>query len=160
MCIWDMHARACMHRFYDEGCIGGTSVAVSPDNQYLACGSSSGVINVYDLANVMGQAPAPVKMLSHLCTSVSALAFNSSSEILATASNQIENALKLVSSLCSYRFLSVSNITFIFTELENFQLLFFYNTHHPTISQDLEYLVNITRKFVDIFKSLKALTGA
>lgn len=94
--IWDMHARACLHRFYDEGCIGGTSIAVSPDNQYLACGSSSGVINVYDLAAVMGQSPVPVKMLSHLRTSVSALTFNSSSEILAAASDQMENAIKLV----------------------------------------------------------------
>lgn len=98
MTIWDMHARVCLHRFYDEGCIGGTSIAVSPDNQYLACGSSSGVTNVYDLATVMGQSPVPLKMLSHLCTSVSALTFNSSSEILATASDQMENAIKLVSS--------------------------------------------------------------
>lgn len=98
MCIWDMNARTCMNRFYDDGCIGGTSIAVSPNNQYLACGSSSGVINIYDVATVMGQAPRPVKMLSRLCTSVSTLTFNSSSEILATASDQMENAIKLVSS--------------------------------------------------------------
>ena len=99
MCIWDMHARACIHRFYDDGCTGGTSIAVSPSNQYLACGSSSGVVNVYDLADVMGHSPTPIKMLSRLRTTASVLAFNSSSEILATVSDQIENAIKLVSSV-------------------------------------------------------------
>lgn len=94
-----MHARACLHRFYDDGCIGGTSIAVSPNSQYLACGSSSGVINVYDVATVMDKAPVPVKMLSRLSTSVSTLTFNSSSEILASASDQMENAIKLVSSV-------------------------------------------------------------
>ncbi|KAK8387960.1 hypothetical protein O3P69_020101 [Scylla paramamosain] len=93
--IWDMHARACIHRFYDDGCIGGTSIAVSPNNLYLACGSSSGVVTVYDLANVMSRSPSPVKMLTRLRTTVSALAFNSSSEILAAASDQVENAIKL-----------------------------------------------------------------
>lgn len=106
MCIWDMHARACIHRFYDDGCIGGTSIAVSPSNQYLACGSSSGVVNMYDLADVVHHSPTPVKMLSRLRTTVSALAFNSSSEILVTASDQMENAIKLVSSpVCDQRFL-------------------------------------------------------
>lgn len=94
--IWDMHARACIHRFYDNGCIHGTSIAVSPNNQYLACGSSSGVVNVYDLADVMSQSPDPVKMLPRLRSTASALAFNSSSEILATASDVVKDAIKLV----------------------------------------------------------------
>ncbi|MPC38383.1 U3 small nucleolar RNA-associated protein 18 [Portunus trituberculatus] len=99
--IWDMHARACIHRYYDDGCIGGTSIAVSPNNQYLACGSSSGVVSVYDLANVMSSSPSPVKVLTRLRSSVSTLAFNSSSEILATVSNQVENAIKLIMSIIS-----------------------------------------------------------
>lgn len=97
MYIWDMHARACIQRFYDNGCIRGTSIAVSPNNQYLACGSSSGVVNVYDLADVMSQSPDPVKMLPRLRSTASALAFNSSSEILATASDVVKDAIKLVS---------------------------------------------------------------
>lgn len=93
--VWDMNARACIHHFYDDGSIGGTSIAVSPSNQYLACGSSSGVVNVYDVSDVMQRSPTPVKMLTRLRTSVSALAFNSSSEILVTASDRLENAIKL-----------------------------------------------------------------
>ncbi|KAG0727406.1 U3 small nucleolar RNA-associated protein 18 [Chionoecetes opilio] len=95
VCVWDMNARTCIHRFYDDGCIGGTSIAVSPNNQYLACGSSSGVVNVYDLASATSPSPAPVKVMTRLRTSVSALLFNSSSEILASASDLVQNAIKL-----------------------------------------------------------------
>ena len=37
--VWDMNRRQCIHRFIDEGCIQGTSLAVSNNSQYLACGS-------------------------------------------------------------------------------------------------------------------------
>lgn len=36
--IWDLDRRDCIHRFYDEGCTKGTSIALSPNGQYLACG--------------------------------------------------------------------------------------------------------------------------
>ncbi|XP_053631136.1 U3 small nucleolar RNA-associated protein 18 homolog isoform X2 [Cherax quadricarinatus] len=94
--IWDMNSLACVHRFIDDGCIDGTSIAVSPGNQYLACGSSSGVVNVYDMASVSNKTPCPVKILDKLVTPVSALTFNSSTEILAMASEYLDNAVKLV----------------------------------------------------------------
>uniref|UniRef100_K1QNM8 Putative glutamyl-tRNA(Gln) amidotransferase subunit B, mitochondrial n=1 Tax=Magallana gigas TaxID=29159 RepID=K1QNM8_MAGGI len=39
--IWDLDRRDCIHRFYDEGCTKGTSIALSPNGQYLACGHNS-----------------------------------------------------------------------------------------------------------------------
>ena len=33
-----MNGRVCVHKFLDDGCIAGTSVAISPTQQYLACG--------------------------------------------------------------------------------------------------------------------------
>lgn len=36
--VWDLDRRDCIHRFYDEGCTKGTSIALSPNGQYLACG--------------------------------------------------------------------------------------------------------------------------
>lgn len=36
--VWDMNRRQCIHRFVDEGCIQGTSLAVSTNSQYLAVG--------------------------------------------------------------------------------------------------------------------------
>ena len=43
-----MNGRVCVHKFLDDGCIAGTSVAISPTQQYLACGSSSGIVNLYN----------------------------------------------------------------------------------------------------------------
>ncbi len=39
--VWDMTERRCEHKFSvaDEGCIGGTAIAVSDNSQYIACGS-------------------------------------------------------------------------------------------------------------------------
>lgn len=36
--VWDMKARACVHKFADEGCINGSALTVSPDSQLLATG--------------------------------------------------------------------------------------------------------------------------
>lgn len=36
--VWDMNTRRCVHKFRDEGCLKSTSLAVSKDGQYLACG--------------------------------------------------------------------------------------------------------------------------
>lgn len=96
VCIWDMTSRMCIHRFVDEGCIAGDAIAMSPNNQYLACGSRSGIVNIYDSSAISSREPAPVKVLSNLTTSVTALSFNASSEILALASNRKPNAVKLV----------------------------------------------------------------
>lgn len=60
--VWDMNARACVHKFVDDGCIRGTALAVSPTQQYLACGSSSGVVNIYNTSNLENNSlPKPDK---------------------------------------------------------------------------------------------------
>lgn len=50
--IWDMNTRMCVHKFVDDGCIVGTSISVSPTQQFLACGSSSGVVNLYNTSKL------------------------------------------------------------------------------------------------------------
>ncbi|XP_046996127.1 U3 small nucleolar RNA-associated protein 18 homolog isoform X1 [Schistocerca americana] len=95
--VWDMGSRTCLHRFVDDGCIVGSSLALSPNGQYLACGSRSGVVNIYESASLtLSSAPRPAKILLNLTTAVTSLQFNSSSEILAMASDDKKNALKLV----------------------------------------------------------------
>eukprot|EP00879_Flechtneria_rotunda_P019216 GHRR01020177.1.p1 GENE.GHRR01020177.1~~GHRR01020177.1.p1 ORF type:complete len:484 (+),score=161.27 GHRR01020177.1:607-2058(+) len=44
---WDLRSQRCLHQQRDEGAIGCSSLAVSPDGSYLATGSPSGVVNVY-----------------------------------------------------------------------------------------------------------------
>ncbi len=60
--VWDMNAKVCVHKFVDDGCIKGTSIAISPTQQYLACGSSSGVVNLYNTSQLENNSlPKPDK---------------------------------------------------------------------------------------------------
>ena len=36
--VWDLANRRCIHKYVDEGCISGTTIAVSPNSEYIACG--------------------------------------------------------------------------------------------------------------------------
>jgi len=91
---WDMNSRKCIKKFMDDGCLQGTSLALSGDDQYLAAGSSSGVVNLYKLPCDVN--PKPEKTILNLVTSVSKLSFNKSSDILAMVSNQKNDAVRLV----------------------------------------------------------------
>lgn len=91
---WDVNSRTCIKKFLDDGCLRGTSLAISHDDKYLAAGSSSGVVNLYKLPCDVN--PKPDKTILNLLTSVSKLCFNKSSDILAMASHQKNDAVKLV----------------------------------------------------------------
>ncbi|XP_077184118.1 U3 small nucleolar RNA-associated protein 18 homolog [Paroedura picta] len=95
--IWDVKSRRCLNRFTDEGCLCGTCIAVSKNGQYVACGSSSGVVNVYAHDDCLKKNnPKPLKAIMNLVTAVTSLSFNPTSEILAIASNKTDDAVKLV----------------------------------------------------------------
>jgi len=36
--VWDLANQSCIHKFTDEGCISGSTIAISPNNEYIACG--------------------------------------------------------------------------------------------------------------------------
>lgn len=91
-----MNTRSCTLKMLDEGCLRGISIALSNNNQILATGSSSGIVNLYEMPVKDGQLK-PVKVISNLVTPVTSLRFNSSSEILAIGSNEKDSAVKLVS---------------------------------------------------------------
>ncbi|XP_041813327.1 U3 small nucleolar RNA-associated protein 18 homolog [Chelmon rostratus] len=95
--VWDLRSSRCVHRFVDDGCVKGTSIAASPNGQYLACGSQSGVVNVYSQEACLNSAnPKPLKAVMNLLTSATSLTFNPSSEILAVASRAEDEAVRLV----------------------------------------------------------------
>ncbi|KAM6914229.1 U3 small nucleolar RNA-associated protein 18 homolog isoform 2-T2 [Lycodopsis pacificus] len=95
--VWDMRSSRCVNRFTDDGCVKGTSIASSPNGQYLACGSQSGVVNVYSQEACLNSAnPKPLKAVMNLLTSATSLTFNRSSEILAIASRAEDEAVRLV----------------------------------------------------------------
>ncbi|MBN3310808.1 UTP18 protein, partial [Amia calva] len=95
--IWDVKSSKCVHKFMDDGCIKGTCIAVSRNGQYLACGSNSGVVNIYSQEGFFKESnPKPVKALMNLVTSATSLSFNPTTEILAIASSLEDEAIKLV----------------------------------------------------------------
>ncbi|KAM3922689.1 U3 small nucleolar RNA-associated protein 18 homolog [Leptodactylus fuscus] len=95
--VWDVNSRRCLNRFEDDGCLRGTTLAVSRDGRYVSCGSNSGVVNVYNHEDCLqSKAPKPLKTIMNLVTTVTSQVFNPSTEILAVASNCIDDAVKLV----------------------------------------------------------------
>lgn len=94
--IWDMNTHRVTHKFTDDGCLHGSTIAVAPSNQFIATGSAEGVVNLYNTEDVLSNGlPKPRKSILNLTTKISSLKFNSSSEILALSSVAIENSVKL-----------------------------------------------------------------
>ncbi|KAK6642649.1 hypothetical protein RUM43_004151 [Polyplax serrata] len=94
--VWDMKTRKCRRKFMDEGCLTGTSIASSENNQFLACGSSSGIVNVYNSESIESDSQVtPLKTFYNIVTPVTHLKFNSTSEILYMGSGHKEMSVKL-----------------------------------------------------------------
>jgi U3 small nucleolar RNA-associated protein 18 len=94
---WDTRTRKCVFVQQDEGSLGNYSIAASGNGKYYATGSSSGVVNVYDnMGGLSSSSTKPRKSLMQLTTQIDHLAFNADAQILAMASKDARDALKLV----------------------------------------------------------------
>lgn len=95
--VFDIRKQQFIHRFIDEGCINGSSIAISPNGRLVAAGSKQGVVNIYNYSDVLSnKAPRPEKTILNLTTAISATKFNYTSEMLAIASKEVPDAVKLV----------------------------------------------------------------
>eukprot|EP00798_Chlamydomonas_sp_ICE-L_P000058 gene58-12877_t len=108
---WDMRTRRCIAKMTDYGSnMDAASLAVSPNNKYLATGSGSGVVNIYSRDQVSSSgggggakrlafapsAPKPLKELMNLTTKVDTLTFSPDSQILAISSRMKKDSMRLV----------------------------------------------------------------
>lgn len=94
--IFDLRNYRTSHRFIDDGCIVGKTIAMSPNGKLLATGSAEGIVNVYEADSVMNvKYPQPIKVISNLATSISMTRFNSTSEILGLCSRDSMEGIKL-----------------------------------------------------------------
>ncbi|KAG7094043.1 hypothetical protein E1B28_007664 [Marasmius oreades] len=114
--LWDVGERRCVRRWKDEGGFRGSARAFagttgSSRGGLLSVGSTSGLINVYGSSAFCGSAianetkhPKPMKTLSHLVTPISTMRFNRDGQVLAVASREKRDALKLyhTASLAAY----------------------------------------------------------
>lgn len=116
--------RRVVGRWHDEGAVGTTVVAIGGDGteaRWIAVGSSSGIVNIYDrkapsFAGMLSEKnastnakpksssmietsthrPTPTKTLSHLTTPISHLIFSPDAQMLIISSRWKKNALRLV----------------------------------------------------------------
>ncbi|KAJ0000908.1 hypothetical protein NQD34_005928 [Periophthalmus magnuspinnatus] len=95
--VWDLRSSRCLNRFTDDGCVKSTSISTSPNGRYLACGSQSGVVNIYSLDScVSSSQPKPLKSIMNLVTPTTTLRFNPTSELLALGSRAEDEAVRLL----------------------------------------------------------------
>lgn len=95
--IYDIGEQRFVHRFSDDGCINGSTVTISPNGQLLAASSQQGVVNVYNYSDVLHQKyPQPQKTIMNLTTAITSTTFNHTSELLAIASKEVEDAVRIV----------------------------------------------------------------
>lgn len=94
--IWDLGMRDCVNRFSDEGTIKIT--CMDAKDNFLAIGSNTGVVNVYDRKSegFEGTNPKPIKAVMNLTTSVEGLCFNHNGEMLAMFSKWKKDAVKIL----------------------------------------------------------------
>lgn len=129
---WNVDERRTVARWQDEGAVGVTTVAMGgrvggaghgaegmlEKDRWIAIGSTSGIVNIYDRSGWIeagppmaatstttsaassdkGQIshPTPTKTLSNLTTPISQLAFSPNGQLLAMASRWKRDALRLV----------------------------------------------------------------
>lgn len=101
-----------IRRWKDQGGVGITKIQVGggttttcpalqiskiKQNRWLAVGSESGFVNLYDRNNAMtSSTPTPVAALDQLTTTISNLQFSPDGQILCMASRAVKDALRLV----------------------------------------------------------------
>jgi U3 small nucleolar RNA-associated protein 18 len=79
---WDLRTRRCRHRHADAGMSPLTCLDYSDTGRFLACGSRSGVVNVYDMTKPLtGSHPKPTATVDNLTTPVSSVLFNHDAQV-------------------------------------------------------------------------------
>ncbi|KAF4566537.1 hypothetical protein EYR36_011968 [Pleurotus pulmonarius] len=106
--IWDVGSRRCVRRWRDEGGFRGAGLMLAGSahsgQASLAIGSNTGLVNVYGSEALepspnraaTSSNPKPLKTLGQLVTSITSLRFNRDGQILAMASREKKDALRLV----------------------------------------------------------------
>lgn len=105
---WDSTKRSFTGRWQDEGAVGASTIALGgKNNRWCAVGSESGIVNVYDRHGLQNGGSAsgpdgeviafkPRATLGQLTTAVTSLTFSPDGQILAMASKNKPDALRLV----------------------------------------------------------------
>ncbi|XP_055598050.1 U3 small nucleolar RNA-associated protein 18 homolog [Uranotaenia lowii] len=95
--IYHLAKRRFVNVFTDDGCVNGSFIIVCPNNRFLATGNRQGIVNIYLLEKVLKEKyPTPERVISNLTTAIGSIAFNCTSELMAIASPDVPDAIKLI----------------------------------------------------------------
>ncbi|EGN94195.1 hypothetical protein SERLA73DRAFT_115150 [Serpula lacrymans var. lacrymans S7.3] len=97
--VWDIGQRRCVKRWQDEGGFGSRLMSGDKAGNYLAIGSTGGLVNVYGSHGTSqpgDERSKPLKTIGNITTSISTLRFNHDSQLLAVASNVKKDQLRLI----------------------------------------------------------------
>lgn len=104
---WDTRQKRIVGRWTDEGAVGTTVVATGGrgsgakdvgGHRWVAVGSSSGIVNIYDRKSWGGKIPAspqPTRVFDQLTTPISHLVFSQDGQLMIMASRWKRDALRL-----------------------------------------------------------------
>uniref|UniRef100_A0AC35TWF0 U3 small nucleolar RNA-associated protein 18 homolog n=1 Tax=Rhabditophanes sp. KR3021 TaxID=114890 RepID=A0AC35TWF0_9BILA len=96
---WNLTKKGEQHVFMDKGCIKGSVVAISNNDQFLAIGSNTGFINVYSVTTIknceFGGVPEPIYSISNLVTDANVIVFDKTSKVMAYGSTAKAMAFRL-----------------------------------------------------------------
>ncbi|KAG2023963.1 CGI-48 family protein [Coprinopsis cinerea AmutBmut pab1-1] len=99
--IWDVGQRRCVKRWQDEGGFRSAAKVLAGSSGgagYLAVGSNTGYVNVYgsEAFNEHTGKPKPLKAIANLTTPISSARFNYDAQLLAIASKEKKDSMRLV----------------------------------------------------------------
>ncbi|KAL6301040.1 WD40-repeat-containing domain protein [Sparassis latifolia] len=97
--VWNVGERRCIRRWRDDGGFGSRILSGDRAGQYVAIGSHTGLVNVYDSSRVLSsdtQRAKPLKSIGNLTTSITSLCFNHDSQLLAIASNTKKDQMRMI----------------------------------------------------------------
>eukprot|EP00039_Didymoeca_costata_P013263 m.198855 g.198855 ORF g.198855 m.198855 type:complete len:472 (+) comp15721_c0_seq2:160-1575(+) len=94
--IWDLRMRKCMHAFTDEGSTSTTAVTIFSQTGAVACGSTNGVVNLYDSSCFREEFPKPQKAFMNLTTNIRNVSFHPSGQMMVMYSRVKKDALRMV----------------------------------------------------------------
>jgi U3 small nucleolar RNA-associated protein 18 len=94
--VWefDTTQKAVVDRWRDEGGVSLSRVALSPDGRFLAIGSASGIVTIYDLQSEKPHSPA--RTVYNLTTPITSLEFAPDGQMLVMASSGKRDQLRVV----------------------------------------------------------------
>ncbi len=99
--IWEYSTltRSVVRKWQDDGGFATTKIAIGDGDRFMAVGSKSGIVNIYDRQHpsfTETDAPKPKRTLEQLTTSIHVLQFSPDGQILVLASRAKKDAMKVI----------------------------------------------------------------